>query len=98
MPLMIPTTLFVDGSIMWILSPALLVWMIRTVLAARGTASRNPRRLKAGLLVVKFMIVSLNKSILTVPGPTCPRWRGAPGQPPGQPGGCEDPNWHAVKL
>jgi len=30
---------------MWTLSPALFVWMMRTVLAARGKASRSPRYL-----------------------------------------------------
>src|SRR5215472_4072885 len=72
---MIPTTLLVDGSIMWILSPALLVWIIRIVLAARGKASRNPRRLKAGFLGIKFMIVSLNKSILIVADRMFPKLR-----------------------
>src|SRR3954447_9766351 len=35
---MTPTTLFVPGSMMETSSPALLVWMMRTGLAARGTA------------------------------------------------------------
>src|SRR5690348_10825518 len=31
MPSMTPTTLFVTGSITWMLSPALFVWMMRTL-------------------------------------------------------------------
>src|SRR5262245_39739739 len=41
MSLISPTTLLVAGSMMWTLSPALLVWMIRTLLcAASGSAPR----------------------------------------------------------
>src|SRR5580700_3594177 len=58
MPLITPTTLFVAGSIMSTSSPALFVWMIRTVLAARGRASKNPRCLNDGFSLFKFTIVS----------------------------------------
>src|SRR5258705_4250231 len=42
-PEITPTTLFVAGSITWTLSPALLVWMIRTLLcwAAAGIVQRT---------------------------------------------------------
>src|SRR5215471_17018371 len=45
MPLISPTTLFVAGSISMTLSPAALVWMIRTVAAptARVVTSGNAR-------------------------------------------------------
>ena len=43
MPLMIPTTLFVTGSITCTLSPALLVWMIRTFRSAVFTATVHTR-------------------------------------------------------
>src|ERR1700730_7748104 len=39
MPLISPTTLFVTGSMMWMLSPAEFVWMIRTF--EPGAASKE---------------------------------------------------------
>src|SRR6185436_4842789 len=41
MPSITPTTLLVAGSMMWTLSPALLVWMIRTLLPAADAGSVN---------------------------------------------------------
>src|ERR1043166_4000630 len=58
MPLIIPTTLFVGGSMMCSLSPALCVWMIRTVLAVNGKASRNKRCLKRSRIWVEFIMVN----------------------------------------
>src|SRR5215831_9878436 len=44
MPVISPTTLFVTGSIRWMLSPAEFVWMIRTVDDLAAIRSSHPRR------------------------------------------------------
>src|SRR5215469_7578868 len=57
MPLIVPTTRLVAGSMMLTSSPALLVWMIRIVPAARGTASSATahRREIAGNVMVALL-------------------------------------------
>src|SRR6266853_4622754 len=69
-PLISPTTLFVTGSMMWMLSPAEFVWMIRSFdcCAARGERdvvhrtipAKTVRHPRNTCLFVIFVILSID--------------------------------------
>jgi hypothetical protein len=44
-------------------SPALLVWMMRTVLAAKGKASKSPRCIQRGRIAISFMVVKRSSGL-----------------------------------
>src|SRR3984893_18200508 len=73
MPLISPTTLFVTGSMMWMLSPAEFVWMIRSfdscaaseekVTALRAIPASAVRHPRNTCLLVIFVIPLFNDAL-----------------------------------
>src|SRR5262245_58564832 len=61
MPVISPTTLLVAGSISDTLSPALLVWMMRTLCCAESDAANSTATTMAHRAIVRLVIIDSSK-------------------------------------